>query len=945
LIGCCLLLLAGGCATETDQGPLPDGGGGADVSLALDGSKKSGDLELEADQGPDAGLQQKNGTPCTGAAMCESGHCVDGVCCDGACQGACRSCRLPGEEGACRLTPKGQDLDDDCKGSDPACDGTCDGAGKCGFPDGQTSCGPPVCASGELTKKTCDGSGGCAIKKESCGGFACDGAACKTKCASKADCTGAFECLGGVCASPQPLGAACGTNDKACKSGFCRDGVCCSTDCKGACVACDLGGKKGTCSPKPDSTACGAPACSGSTKTEKKCKGGTCAAFKSDCSPFLCNAKGADCLAACAGDAQCVAGAFCNGSKLCQPKKANGLGCGGANECTSGFCELGICCASACGPAAACVDGAASSAATFKSCSTGACKATQKGCGTYRCNAMKTDCLTSCTADSQCVTNHFCISGKCQKKPNGASCTAGVQCQSKSCTEGVCCDKPCKGGVCESCKLAGKVGTCSFRPAKTPCPTGANRKCVNGATSSYLTEDFCPGNLATCKPQPVKTCDPYKCAGAACKTSCAVHGDCSSTVCDQSSMFGTQSKCIAAANICYADASKPAGAGTRTSPFTKIQDCLDKTTKLHVAVADGTYTENVTVKRQAALWGTGFGPGGAIQATIQKDTNRVVVVESTAAPKVLFWGLRITRPQPGTAVDLVQIMSGQKEVVFDSCLIEDTDKWCIYHYSGSNQAKLVLQDVHLSKCHGVAINDTDLVMRRCLVSDVVHAGAYAVIHNNGDLVMEDVHILQNGTASTPLAGGIFASASDLALDRVRVANCFVKKGIVLQDKCAGVISNVQVSGAGEGLSADKNGEALVHVVNTTLADNTTAQATCPATLYPWVWFYNSILWKHPPPPPLFVMPGDSWSGKCAFDHCQVQKATASSVPGFDNAYSDPLFITPNAVDPYYHLQASSPCKDEGVTSVPAFSTFPSKDLALKPRVVGTAVDKGALEVQ
>ena len=982
LLGCGLLLLLlaalalQGCTTETegycdDDTDCPSGqrcspekgrceevspDGGVDVSpAALDGlpdSDNRGDLGPAAtDQGPggDAAPKAQNGTPCTGAAQCASGHCVDGVCCDGACEGSCRSCALPGEVGACRLAPKGQDPDDDCKGSDPACDGTCDGAGKCGFPGAKTSCGPPTCSAGELTHKTCDGSGGCAIKKESCGGFACDGAACKTTCASKADCAGTFECLGGVCASPQPLGAACGQNDKACQSGLCRDGVCCDSDCKNICMTCALAGKKGTCSPRPDGTACGATTCSGTTKTVKTCKSGACTAVKSDCSPFLCDAKGTDCLAACAADAQCVAGTFCNGSKLCQPKKANGLGCGGDNECTSSLCELGTCCAGACGPAAACVDGAASSTATFKSCASGTCKTTQKGCGTYKCNAQKTDCLTSCTADSQCVTNQFCIAGKCQKKPDGQSCTAAVQCQSGSCVEGpnkakVCCDKPCKDGPCQSCHLPGKVGTCSLMPAKTPCPTGANKKCVNAATSSYLTEDFCPGNLATCKPEPATICDPYTCAGTACRTSCAVHGDCSSTVCDQSSMFGTQSTCIAATSICYAEAgSPPPGAGTRKSPYTKIQDCLDKTTKLHVAIADGTYNENITIARQAALWGTGLTAGAPIKAVIQDAAKRVIVVESKTAPKVLLWGLKITRPQPGTAVDLVQVYDGNNEILFRSCDIEGTNKWCLYDYSGASYPQLVFEDVSLGKCHGIAVNNADLVMRGCRITGVT--SGYAVTHIKGDLVMEDVHILKSGSASSPLAGGIYAAGSDLDLDRVRVGSSFLDKGIELVNQSKGVISNAQISGAGVGLSADNNGEANVIVVNATLVDNTTAQATCTDSLWPRIWFYNCILWKHYPPPPPWLIVGNSWSGKCGFDHSQVQAAASSTVPGFDNASTDPLFNAADPTDPYYHLQPGSPCKDQGLTSHPAITTFPTKDLVGNPRLKGASVDRGALEIQ
>jgi hypothetical protein len=952
-----LLAALGGCATETEPDPSPDG------ALSLDGRTDQGDLGPAPDQGSKTGPKQENGTPCTGAAQCSSGHCVDGVCCDGACQGACRSCRLPGEEGACRLTPKGQDLDDDCKGVDPACDGTCDGAGKCGFPQHETSCGAPTCTSGELTKETCDGAGGCAIKKESCGGFACDGAACKTTCASKADCTGAFECQGGVCSSPQPLGAACGQNDKACQSGLCRDGVCCDADCKGACTSCALAGKKGTCSPKPDDTVCGAATCSGSTKTDKRCKSGACTALKSDCDPFLCDAKGADCLAACVGDAQCMPVAFCDGSKLCQPKKANGLGCGGANECTSGLCELGACCASACGPAAACVDGAATSTTTLKSCAGGTCKTTQKGCGAFRCNAAKTDCLTGCTADSECITNRFCIAGTCQKKWNGENCTAAVQCHSNNCVEGVCCDKPCKDGPCESCTVAGKLGTCSFLPAKSKCPTGDGFKCVNDPGSSYITQQQCPGDKASCQPGLFVSCDAYKCASLACTTSCASHADCSSGLCDLSAVFGTQSECIAAADICHVDAGAAGpGAGTRKSPYVKIQDCLDKTTKLHVAIADGTYDENVTIARQAALWGTGApdalvkngsANAGLLKARIRAASGAAVTVTAKATPRVLLWGLAIERGgASASGPALVDFMPADPaaEMVLHTCSLGPNSSSCLYSKgavaSSGARSGLRLEDVHISGCGtGVYATGSDLTVRRCAME---YLGDHGILHHDpADLVVEDLHIRHGGAVVAPLQAGIWAQDSLLKLDRVRITQCAAKDGIRLTGSARGVISNIQIDGVNVGLATHQN-SGDVMVANATLVNNKDFQATCPLQNSPIrTWFYNSILWKILP---ALTIAGASYNGACEFHWSQVQLSGLAlgggqKVLGSNNDHTDPLFDAVSSKDPYYHLKASSPCKDQGVINVPTLSPFPKQDLVGAARVKGAGVDRGALETQ
>src|SRR3954471_2074673 len=54
---------------------------------------------------------------------------------------------------------------------------------------------------------------------------------------------------GGRCnpALDKALGASCNCGDE-CGSGFCADGVCCNTQCTGACVACNQPSTLGQCS-------------------------------------------------------------------------------------------------------------------------------------------------------------------------------------------------------------------------------------------------------------------------------------------------------------------------------------------------------------------------------------------------------------------------------------------------------------------------------------------------------------------------------------------------------------------------------------------------------------------------------------------------------------------------------------------------------------------------
>src|SRR5262245_60794575 len=49
------------------------------------------------------------------------------------------------------------------------------------------------------------------------------------------------------------LGEACGAPDE-CASNQCADSVCCESACDGTCVACNLSGNEGTCSPHPPAT-------------------------------------------------------------------------------------------------------------------------------------------------------------------------------------------------------------------------------------------------------------------------------------------------------------------------------------------------------------------------------------------------------------------------------------------------------------------------------------------------------------------------------------------------------------------------------------------------------------------------------------------------------------------------------------------------------------------
>ena len=225
-----------------------------------------------------------------------------------------------------------------------ACGGSCDGKGACAFAPGGSACAAASCSAGQLTQHGCDGLGDCTSTTSGCGGYACDaaGTACRTVCNSVSDCTGTFQCVGGSCVNDLPDGVTCGSNDAACKSKHCVDGVCCDTTCTGSCMACNVAGKLGSCSslagqlsatdcpgdascgpgtcaaagscsyPKAN-TSCGASSCAGGKRTDHLCSAThLCTAKVTACAPYTCDAASKACRTGCTTHPHCVTGGLCD---------------------------------------------------------------------------------------------------------------------------------------------------------------------------------------------------------------------------------------------------------------------------------------------------------------------------------------------------------------------------------------------------------------------------------------------------------------------------------------------------------------------------------------------------------------------------------------------------------------------------------------------------------
>jgi hypothetical protein len=285
-----------------------------------------------------------------------------------------------------------------------------------------------------------------------------------------------------------------------CASTFCASGVCCDSTCTGLCQTCNVAGKLGQCSPVPAgedprdncprdppsscafdgscngngscqrypaTTECAPGSCTGSTEqAASTCNGnGTCVAGATrSCSPNLC--MGPSCGATCSGDGQCQTGFFCEANK-CNVKRAQGASCTTGNQCATGICVDGVCCASQCTPNCfacniagqlgtcvavpggqdprnVCPAQAAGTCGRLGACDgSGACRLHPMGtlCSATSCTGSTETAASTCNGLGTCAPGgtrscglYVCGAGAC----NG-TCTAAAQCQpGVACTSNAC---------------------------------------------------------------------------------------------------------------------------------------------------------------------------------------------------------------------------------------------------------------------------------------------------------------------------------------------------------------------------------------------------------------------------------------------------------------------------------------------------------------------------
>ena len=207
----------------------------------------SGDGECDENAHCDGGacvVDLPDGSPCDEASDCVTGHCGNGFCCaSGDC--CARGTDCPGSYGEAPVCT----IPSQCQGSrrDPACDPA-----------------SKRCITGSLA----DDDSGCAgVVSNSCGLFpsvsctnmrdqpANQADRCETDCTEDEDCDPGAFCNGaGKCQANGDVGDPCVGSNQCQGALSCVDGVCCTSSCTGTCVACNVPGALGTCSPVPGGT-------------------------------------------------------------------------------------------------------------------------------------------------------------------------------------------------------------------------------------------------------------------------------------------------------------------------------------------------------------------------------------------------------------------------------------------------------------------------------------------------------------------------------------------------------------------------------------------------------------------------------------------------------------------------------------------------------------------
>jgi hypothetical protein len=219
-------------------------------------------------------------------------------------------------------------------------------------------------------------------------------------------------------------GAPCTSADQ-CDSGFCVDGVCCTSRCDGVCQACNLTAN-GTCTTVPNQTPCpDSDLCDG-TET---CQNGQCV----EGTPLNCINSNVCTVDRCDPSAGCIHDPVPDGSAC-----PNGNPCDGDETCQHGSCTMGaprdcddhnLCTEDTCDPQSGCRH---SSLPDGTGCGGGLCGSAVCSGGECRlADPNLCDDQNPCTQD-WCEPDTGCMS---EPLPDGYDCGACRMCQDTVCVD------------------------------------------------------------------------------------------------------------------------------------------------------------------------------------------------------------------------------------------------------------------------------------------------------------------------------------------------------------------------------------------------------------------------------------------------------------------------------------------------------------------------------
>jgi len=132
--------------------------------------------------------------------------------------------------------------------------------------------------------------------------------------------------------------------------------------------------------------------------------------------------------------------------------------------------------------------------------------------GTHDLSTNVAELFAFCS-EMDCGSAAYCAGLTClPKQATGSSCTAGEQCLSGFCVDGVCCDRACSG-TCEACsatkKGSGADGICGSVAAETD----PDDECKAEPTSTCGNTGACNGSGACAKYSNTVICSPASCSG------------------------------------------------------------------------------------------------------------------------------------------------------------------------------------------------------------------------------------------------------------------------------------------------------------------------------------------------------------------------------------------------------------------------------------------------